>query len=163
MRTTFTIILLGLLIPGASLAQNNTLDDKVNSFIRRAIPIVNVDKVRTWSNAKILDARKEHEFEVSHLPNAHYLGECPHHIDELGFLSKSDTIIVYCTVGYRSENLGELLKEQGYTNVYNLFGGIFAWKNAGGTVVDMNNKPTEKVHTHTAVWAEFLQSGEAVN
>ena len=150
------------MLPVSIVAQTRSLEDKVNSFIRKAIPTIGVDEVKEWNNATILDARKEDEYEVSHLPNAIYLGECPHHLDEINQIDKSDTIIVYCTVGYRSENLGEQLKEQGYTNVFNLFGGIFAWKNAGGTVVDKHNQPTEKVHTHTEGWSVFLTKGEKV-
>ena len=41
-------------------------------------------------------------------------------------------IIVYCSIGVRSEDIGEKLKELGYTKILNLYGGIFDWKNKGG-------------------------------
>lgn len=162
MRTLTAITISLMLNPFGGWAQDYSLEEKVNSFIRKAVPLVGTDEVRDWKHATVLDARKPHEYEVSHLPNAIYIGECPHHLEPIDHLSQSDTIIVYCTVGYRSENLGEQLREFGYTNVFNLFGGIFEWKNSGGAVVDHNGSSTEKVHSHTENWAVFLKSGEAV-
>ena len=161
MRIILSIL---LLLPGiqSSIAQELSLEKKVNSFIRNAVPLVGVNEIKAWPNAAILDARKEHEYEVSHIPNAIYLGECPHHLEPIAHLSKTDTIVVYCTVGYRSENLGEQLMELGYENVFNLFGGIFVWKNSGEIVVDASENPTESVHTHTQGWSEFLKKGKAV-
>ena len=43
--------------------------------------------------------------------------------------SKSDTIVLYCSIGYRSEKIGEKLVEMGYGHVFNLYGGIFEWVN----------------------------------
>jgi len=36
----------------------------------------------------------------------------------------------------------------GYTNVSNLYGGIFEWVNQGNNVVDDNNRITPKVHAY---------------
>jgi rhodanese-related sulfurtransferase len=44
-------------------------------------------------------------------------------------------IIVYCTIGVRSSKARVILKERGYTRVYNLKGGIESWKAAGQPVV----------------------------
>lgn len=161
MKQFITSCIFLILACSSSLAQQS-LENKVNSFIRRAVPLIGVNEVKEWKHATILDARKEYEFDVSHLPGAIHIGECPHHLEPISHLEKTDTIIVYCTVGYRSENLGEQLIELGYTNVFNLFGGIFTWKNSNQSVVDTNNNPTERVHTHSEGWSHFLQSGEKV-
>jgi rhodanese-related sulfurtransferase len=42
----------------------------------------------------------------------------------------NDPIIVYCKAGYRSASACELLVEQGYTQVYNVVGGITEWMKA---------------------------------
>ena len=49
---------------------------------------------------------------------------------------KKTPTIVYCTIGARSETIGEKLKKNGFTNVYNLYGGIFEWKNADFKVLN---------------------------
>jgi rhodanese-related sulfurtransferase len=46
---------------------------------------------------------------------------------------KGKTVIVYCASGGRSALAGKLLKDLGYTNVYNL-GGFKDWAESGGAV-----------------------------
>ena len=52
--------------------------------------------------------------------------------------------------------------QEGYTNVYNLYGGIFEWKNANFKVVDTLGNNTEKVHTFNKTWSKWLQKGKKV-
>ena len=70
--------------------------------------------------------------------------------------------LVYCSIGVRSENIGEKLQQLGYTNVYNLYGGIFEYKNEGGTVYNLQNKPTDSVHTYNKKWSKYLTKGNKV-
>ncbi|RMG61980.1 MAG: rhodanese-like domain-containing protein, partial [Bacteroidetes bacterium] len=77
-------------------------------------------------------------------------------------IPRDQPVVVYCTVGYRSERIGEQLQALGFTQVYNLYGGIFAWKNQGFPVVDPEGKPTERVHTYNADWSQWLRQGEKV-
>jgi rhodanese-related sulfurtransferase len=77
-------------------------------------------------------------------------------------LSKNQMIIVYCSIGVRSENIGERLINEGYSKVYNLYGGIFEWKNNGYSVVDCNNEITEQVHAYSKKWSQYLTKGEKV-
>ena len=44
-------------------------------------------------------------------------------------LNKHQPIIVYCSIGVRSEEIGEKLKTAGFENVKNLRGGLFKWFN----------------------------------
>ncbi|HCQ29365.1 MAG TPA: rhodanese-like domain-containing protein, partial [Flavobacteriales bacterium] len=48
----------------------------------------------------------------------------------------------------------------GYKNVFNLYGGIFDWKNKGFRVVDNQGKETEKVHPYNEKWGVWLTKGE---
>ena len=50
----------------------------------------------------------------------------------------------------------------GYTNVYNLYGGIFEWKNKNFIVIDSEEKETNKVHTYNRDWSKWLKKGEKV-
>ena len=69
---------------------------------------------------------------------------------------------MYCSLGIRSETVAHKLMQEGYTNVYNLYGGIFEWKNANFKVVDTLGNPTEKVHTFNKSWSKWLQKGKKV-
>jgi len=70
--------------------------------------------------------------------------------------------VVYCSVGVRSEIIAHRIIEKGYTNVYNLYGGIFEWKNNGFQVMDTLGNTTEKVHTYNKEWSKWLTKGEKV-
>jgi 3-mercaptopyruvate sulfurtransferase SseA len=69
---------------------------------------------------------------------------------------------VYCSVGYRSEKVSEQLRQAGYQTVYNLYGGIFEWKNQGHPVVNAEGEPTERVHAYNRSWGVWLKKGDKV-
>ena len=46
----------------------------------------------------------------------------------MGVLDKEKPVYLYCRSGKRSASAAEKLKEAGFTEVYNLKGGILAWK-----------------------------------
>ncbi len=46
-------------------------------------------------------------------------------------LNKQQPIMLYCASGGRSGEAAKMLKEQGFTKVYDLDGGVQAWKSAG--------------------------------
>jgi rhodanese-related sulfurtransferase len=50
---------------------------------------------------------------------------------DLNKLDKSKPVYVYCRSGVRSSNTMSLLQEMGFSEVYNLNGGIIAWAQAG--------------------------------
>ncbi|MEN8818965.1 MAG: rhodanese-like domain-containing protein, partial [Polaribacter sp.] len=50
----------------------------------------------------------------------------------------------------------------GYTNVLNLYGGIFEWKNKGNLVFDSNGNATEKIHVFSKEWSKWLLKGKKV-
>ncbi|MEZ4984799.1 MAG: rhodanese-like domain-containing protein [Saprospiraceae bacterium] len=64
-----------------------------------------------------LDARERKEFEVSHLPGAHFIGYDDFDLSRVEKLDKGREVIVYCSVGYRSEKITEKLLAAGFTNV----------------------------------------------
>ncbi|WP_224995705.1 rhodanese-like domain-containing protein [Cesiribacter sp. SM1] len=76
----------------------------------------------------ILDVREEAEYQTEGNINGQLipLGTLPHRLNELK-AGKDDEIIVHCRSGKRSATAQKFLKQQGYTNVRNLEGGILAW------------------------------------
>jgi rhodanese-related sulfurtransferase len=52
--------------------------------------------------------------------------------------SKSAKILVYCRSGVESAQAAQTLLNLGYTNVWNLDGGMTAWQSSGRTLVQKN-------------------------
>jgi len=77
-------------------------------------------------------------------------------------LSPDAHIVTYCSVGYRSERIGEKLQDAGFQNVQNLKGSIFQWINEGNKVVDKDGKTTQQVHGFNEKWGKWLKKGKIV-
>ncbi|MBT8318930.1 MAG: rhodanese-like domain-containing protein, partial [Gramella sp.] len=77
-------------------------------------------------------------------------------------IDKDQKIVVYCSIGVRSENIGVKLIKAGYKNVENLYGGIFDWKNKDFPVVDALGKSTEEVHAYSKHWSKWLRNAEKI-
>jgi len=75
----------------------------------------------------ILDIRDEASYEQGHIPGAINIP-----LKELGYrlfsLDKTKDIIVYCIIGVQSETACQILVNAGFKDVYNLTGGLAAWK-----------------------------------
>ena len=159
------IFFLFLLISSVSFGQKK-LDKLLNKWNKRNVPYMSVETLALpKTDAILLDAREQKEFEVSHLKNAICVGYDKFKLKEtLAKLPKDKDakIVVYCSLGIRSETVADKLIKAGYTNVYNLYGGIFEWKNANFQVVDTLGNSTEKVHTFNKDWSKWLKKGKKV-
>lgn len=130
-----------------------------------SVPYISVEELRMKQlkeDVILFDTRSTEEFEVSHIKNAIFVGYNDFDLDRLPKISKESSIIVYCSLGIRSEKIGEKLKKAGFENVQNLFGGIFEWKNAGFPVVDPEGNSTEKVHAYSKQWSKWLKNAEKI-
>ena len=114
------------------------------------------------SDAHFLDIREQKEFEVSHIRTAVRMNPDSEDLSKLKDIPKKDLIIVYCSVGARSQTYGEMLKKKGYTNVVNLYGGLFNWTNHKFPMVDSNGKSTVKIHGFSKDWGKWVTNGEVV-
>ena len=142
-----------------------TIKDVLKKYNTESVPYIYVDSLREISSIVILlDARDEKEFKVSHLKNALLVGYEKFNLKEVRkkLPNKEAKIVVYCTLGVRSEDIAEQLKKVGYTNIYNLFGGIVEWKNKGNKVFDGKEKETKRVHVSSKFWSKLLLKGEKV-
>ena len=109
----------------------------------------------------LLDTRSPAEYNVSHLAGARLVGFDAFDVSQLKDVPKNTPLVVYCSVGARSEKVGEQLQQAGYKNVRNLYGGIFEWVNQGSPVYNNKGK-TAKVHAYSSTWGIWLQEGEKV-
>lgn len=159
MRFLFSFILI-LAFVSTALSQKN-LDRTLKIMNSETVPYVQVEELNSLENKVVLDTRKKEEFEVSHLKNAIWVGyEIFEDEKVTSQVSDKDTpIIVYCSIGVRSEDIGEKLQKAGYTNVKNLYGGIFEWKNKGRTVYNTSAIETDSVHAFDKQWGKLLKKG----
>lgn len=109
----------------------------------------------------LLDTRTPAEYQVSHLRGARFVDFENFRKLELKNVARTRPVVVYCTVGARSEQVGSWLREQGFRDVRNLYGGIFQWMNEGQTVVNAQG-PTTDVHPYSVLWRPWLKTGNPV-
>jgi rhodanese-related sulfurtransferase len=157
------IIVLVLLQSFASIAQSKSFDVLLRGLIKKTVPIIKVQELKSKNTGVVLlDARELEEFEVSHLRNARYVGFNNFSLEGIKDIPKTTPIVVYCSIGVRSEKIGEKLLAAGYTNVKNCYGSIFEWVNQGNEIVDMQNQPTKKIHAYNKKWGVWVNKGEKV-
>lgn len=139
-----------------------TFDEKMESLYRNTVPLItstDFNELKQNSEPYVLDTRATKEYQVSHIPGAHLLDYDNFDEEDLKKIPKDAEIVVYCSVGYRSERIGEKLQKLGYENVHNLYGGIFDWKNQGNQVINNHNQPTDSVHAYNSNWSKWLYNG----
>ncbi len=121
MFTTVTLILLIALLIG------NILADKYRKY--EIIDANGAVELMNDEDLIILDVREKKERKAgyidgdTHIPLANVK-------NKLDTLDKDKTVLVYCRSGSRSSHIAGLLTRNEFENVYNLKGGIQAWKKA---------------------------------
>lgn len=80
--------------------------------------------------AILLDVRTEQEVKEGALKGARNIVYDDSFANKLEVLSRETPVFVYCAKGKRSEKAAAILKEKGFKEVYQLSGGLEAWKQA---------------------------------
>ena len=81
----------------------------------------------------LIDVREDWEYDEGHIPGISHLpmGEVAGRLSEI---PTDQMVIITCRSGNRSGQVTDFLRDQGYTNVHNMDGGILAWQEAGFAV-----------------------------
>lgn len=160
------VLILGFVLTKNLVAQvhvnNEAYDVMLSAMLAHSVPEIDVDSLEENATMTLLDARAYREFEVSHIAAATWVGYDDFDLSRVAHLDKSQPLVVYCSVGYRSEKITEQLISAGFTNVSNLYGGIFEWVNHGNPLVDESGQPTEKIHAYSKSWGVWLNKGKKV-
>ncbi len=141
--------------------ESRTYAVMLNNLLDHSVPEISVSDVNL-DDYIILDARSAEEYRVSKIKNALRVGYDDFSMDKINQLNKDHKILVYCSVGYRSEKVAKKLINEGYKDVFNLYGGLFEWVNQQKEVVDKDNQPTKKIHAFSRNWGIWLNKGEKV-
>lgn len=134
----------------------------LDGMLSKKVSTIDVAKAITLDSALFLDSRKPEEYKVSHIKNAVFIGYEKPNFNVLNSINKNKEIVVYCSIGVRSEKVAEKLVERGFTNVHNLYGGIFEWVNEEKPIVDSDGKTTLNIHPYNKVWGIWLNKGNKV-
>lgn len=97
------------------------------------IEVMEFEKAISQPNVQLLDVRTAEEFASGHIKNALQAdwNNDSQFEERVKALDKSKPLYVYCLSGGRSKSAMQWLMDNGFTNVYNLNGGIGAWDRAG--------------------------------
>src|SRR5688572_23291740 len=132
---------------------------KLQSIYKLTVPLISSEKLNHLITKKarllLLDTRNKEEYAVSHITGARHLNYRSFNPQKLDTLDRRYPIVVYCSVGYRSERIGEKLQAMGFKDVRNLYGGIFEWVNTGNPIIDETSNPTMQVHAYNKYWSQW--------
>ncbi len=141
---------------------NKLYQATLSVLLSHSVPEISINKAQQQvENTLFLDARELKEYQVSHIPNAKHVGYDSFNLNKVSEVSKEQPIIVYCSVGYRSEKIAKKLLDIGYTNVSNMYGGIFEWVNNNHTIVKQTHK-TDSIHSYNKIWGKWITNKEIV-
>ncbi|MGY6647763.1 rhodanese-like domain-containing protein [Wenyingzhuangia sp. IMCC45574] len=151
-------ILLSISVSAQHKTNNPKFDKMLNGLLSHTVKEVTPEDVCNNKEIIYLDAREKKEFKVSHIKNATWVGFNTFKLKKVKDIPKDKKIVVYCTVGYRSEKIAEQLIKAGYKDVSNLYGGIFEWVHKNQEVINKKGT-TQEVHTYDSEWGQWLEKG----
>lgn len=110
---------------GINAGKNKSLDDK--PLAMKEVTVKELKKLMD-SNAdfQLIDVREPHEYDICNLNGELIpMSDIPHNVDKI---AKDKQVVIHCRSGKRSgDMLLWLEKNHGFTNLYNLKGGILSW------------------------------------
>ena len=143
------------------LCENPKFEKTIERYLSHSVEVIGVDELHEKKdNYILLDARELSEYETSHIPGSVHFGFDKPKFNTLDDLDKDQPIVMYCSIGFRSEKMAELLEEKGFTNVKNLYGSIFEWGNKSYPLEDSNGEQTNKIHTYNKLWSKWVENTE---
>lgn len=85
-------------------------------------------------NVQFIDVRTVAEFNENYIESAQNIVYDDNFETKLYQLDKDKPVIVYCRSGRRSAASAKILQQNGFTEIYNLDGGILKWMEEGNKV-----------------------------
>jgi rhodanese-related sulfurtransferase len=87
-------------------------------------------KLKNTPNAVLIDVRSEAEVATGSLKNARNIVYDDSFVNKISELPKDQPTFLYCAAGKRSAKAAAILEKAGFKEVYQLSGGLNAWKDA---------------------------------
>jgi phage shock protein E len=98
-----------------------------------SVDVQTVAQIQGRDDVLLLDVREPWEYEEGHIPNVTLIpmNDIPARLQEI---PTDKTVIITCRSGNRSGQVAAFLRQNGFTNVHNMEGGILDWEKAGFAV-----------------------------
>jgi rhodanese-related sulfurtransferase len=126
MKKVFALIASVLLLAGCS-SSTGAIDLGVSEFSTKVAE----------AGVITLDVRTPIEFAEGHIEGARLIDfQSGNFENEIASLDKNATYAVYCRSGNRSGQAVKVMQDAGFTNVFNMNGGVIDWANAGLPLVN---------------------------
>ena len=126
MKKVFALIASVLLLAGCS-SSTGAIDLGVSEFSTKVAE----------AGVITLDVRTPIEFTEGHIEGARLIDfQSGNFENEIAALDKNVTYAVYCRSGNRSGQAVKVMQDAGFTNVFNMNGGVIDWANAGLPLVN---------------------------
>lgn len=121
MKKVIALIAATLLLAGCS-SSSSANNLSVNEFSAKAAE----------PGVVTLDVRTPGEFAEGYIEGARLIDfQSGNFENEIATLDKSATYAIYCRSGNRSGQAVKVMQDAGFTNVFNMNGGVIDWANAG--------------------------------
>jgi phage shock protein E len=126
MKKVMALIASALLLAGCS-SSSSAIDLSVTEFSAKVAE----------AGVITLDVRTPGEFAEGYIEGARLVDfQSGNFENEIAALDKNATYAVYCRSGNRSGQAVKVMQDAGFTNVFNMNGGVIDWANAGLPLVN---------------------------
>jgi rhodanese-related sulfurtransferase len=126
MKKIIALIASALLLAGCS-SSSSAIDLSVTEFSAKVAE----------AGVITLDVRTPGEFAEGYIQGARLIDfQSGNFENEIAALDKNATYAVYCRSGNRSGQAVKVMQDAGFTNVFNMNGGVIDWANAGLPLVN---------------------------
>ena len=125
------ILFLLLLLSGLSCSQSTAVQAQSKLNPAEFELLLAKDK-----SIQLVDVRTPEEYAAGHIEGARLMDYYdPNFAAQLAKLDKTKPVAVYCAAGGRSGSAAEQLNKMGFKKVYDLVGGMRAWRSEGKKAV----------------------------
>lgn len=135
MKKLVLLVVAGSLLLTGCAAKTDSADSMASDASSAAVPSLDAAAFQSkiiQRGVIVLDVRTADEFNQSRIIDARNINvESADFDSAIAELDKNATYALYCQSGRRSAIAYTKMKEAGFTNLYNLDGGMIAWESAG--------------------------------
>ena len=127
--TLFFVIFLTLSCKENKIEEQKITKSEQQVIINKKLSATDFNATIENKSVQLIDVRTPEEFKEGHIKNAGNINFYDSDfLTQMNTLDKNKPLYIYCRSGGRSGKAATQLKEQGFTEIYDLQGGILDWK-----------------------------------
>jgi len=136
----------------------------ISSFGQKVLSTSEFEKnLKDRKNAQIIDVRTPDEYKKGHLPDAVNIDFRNEDFkNQIKMLDKNKPVFLYCLAGTRSKSASEILKKQGFKEIYDMEGGYAKWDGENKAVKLPVKEKIKSDNLSIAEFEKLVSSSEPV-